>query len=98
MRSAARSSTCTPIPGAFARARTGHLPLTALNEMEAGGVETAFFAAVGDGLVIRREGTGIQNFRDPVPGSSTPRPSASSNESAPARARTGSAWCCHPVT
>ena len=55
-------------PGAFARARTGHLPLTALNDMEAGGVETAFFAAVGDGLVIRREATRIQNFRDPVPG------------------------------
>jgi membrane dipeptidase len=55
-------------PGAFARARTGDLPLTALDEMEAGGVETAFFAAVGDGLVIRREGTRIKNFRDPVPG------------------------------
>lgn len=55
-------------PGAFTRASTGHLPLTALREMEVGGVEIAFFAAVGDGLVIRREGRGIRNFRDPVPG------------------------------
>jgi membrane dipeptidase len=55
-------------PGAFTRASTGDLPLTALREMEVGGVEIAFFAAVGDGLVIRREGTGIRNFRDPVPG------------------------------
>jgi membrane dipeptidase len=55
-------------PGAFTRAVTGSLPLGALDEMAAGGVDAAFFAAVSDGLVIRREATGIRNFRDPAPG------------------------------
>jgi membrane dipeptidase len=55
-------------PGAFTRARTAELPLTALSEMVSGGVHAAFFCAVGDGLVIRRDATGIRNFRDPVPG------------------------------
>jgi membrane dipeptidase len=55
-------------PGSFPRARAGELPLDALAEMAAGGVHAAFFAAVGDGLVIRREGGHIRNFRDPAPG------------------------------
>jgi membrane dipeptidase len=55
-------------PGAFTRARTGELPLAALEEMAAGGVGTAFFAAVGDGPVIRREGRAIRQYREPAPG------------------------------
>lgn len=55
-------------PGAFTRARTGALPLSALEEMAAGGVDLAFFAAVGDGPVIRREGRRLRQYRDPVPG------------------------------
>jgi len=55
-------------PGAFARAATGPLPTVALDEMQVGGVDAAFFAAVSDGLVIRREPGGIRNFRDPQPG------------------------------
>jgi membrane dipeptidase len=55
-------------PGAFTRARTAELPLQALSEMAAGGVHAAFFAAVGDGPVIRREPGRIRNFREPVPG------------------------------
>jgi membrane dipeptidase len=55
-------------PGAFTRASTGSLPPGALDEMTAGGVDAAFFAAVSDGLVIRREPDGIRNYRDPAPG------------------------------
>jgi membrane dipeptidase len=55
-------------PGAFTRAVTGSLPTSAFDEMTAGGVDAAFFAAVSDGLVIRREPNGIRNFRDPDPG------------------------------
>jgi membrane dipeptidase len=55
-------------PGAFTRAATGSLPTGALDEMVAGGVDAAFFAAVSDGPVIRREPNGIRNFRDPAPG------------------------------
>ena len=55
-------------PGAFSRAVTGSLPLGALDEMTAGGVDAAFFAAVSDGPVIQREAAGIRNFRDPAPG------------------------------
>jgi membrane dipeptidase len=36
--------------------------------MRAGGVDAAFFSAVTDGLVIRREPYGIRNYRDPEPG------------------------------
>jgi membrane dipeptidase len=55
-------------PGAFTRGVTGSLPTTALDEMTVGGVDAAFFAAVSDGLVIRREASGIRNYRDPAPG------------------------------
>ena len=55
-------------PGGFTRAATGSLPTKALDEMVAGGVDAAFFAAVSDGLVIRREPGGVRNFRDPAPG------------------------------
>jgi membrane dipeptidase len=55
-------------PGGFTRAVTGSLPTAALDEMIAGGVDAAFFAAVSDGLVIRREPNGIRNWRDPAPG------------------------------
>lgn len=56
-------------PGAFTRRTTGELPLDALAELRAAGVSCAFFAAVGDGPVIRREGAGgIRNFREPEPG------------------------------
>jgi ATP-dependent Clp protease ATP-binding subunit ClpC len=54
-------------PGQFALVRTGELPLAALEEMKAAHVRCAFFAAVGDGAVIRREPTGIRNHRNPQP-------------------------------
>ena len=55
-------------PGRFTLAVTGELSLAAIEEMRSANVHCAFFAAVGDGLVIRREGgTGpIRNYRDPV--------------------------------
>jgi len=55
-------------PGAFTRAVTGSLPMAALDQMQVGGVDAAFFAAVSDGLVIQREPGGIRNYRDPEPG------------------------------
>jgi membrane dipeptidase len=56
-------------PGAFTRRSTGGVPTEAIAEMRAAGVSCAFFAAVGDGPVIRRDGTGsIRNYRDPEPG------------------------------
>jgi membrane dipeptidase len=55
-------------PGRFTYAVTGDLPLAALDEMEAARVHCAFFAAVGDGPVIRREPGGIRNHRNPNPG------------------------------
>lgn len=55
-------------PGAFTRVVTGGLPLAALDEMRRANVRCAFFAAVGDGAVIRREPGGIRNHRDPRPG------------------------------
>ena len=56
-------------PGAFHRPRTGSLPLQALEEMRAGGVDVALFAVSTDGPVIRREpGGGIRQFREPAPG------------------------------
>jgi membrane dipeptidase len=57
-------------PGRFTWATSGELSVAAIDEMRAANVHCAFFAAVGDGLVIRREGgTGpIKNFRDPVAG------------------------------
>ena len=55
-------------PGGFTRAVNGELSRAAIEEMRAASVHCAFFAAVGDGRVIRREGgTGpIRNYRDPV--------------------------------
>jgi membrane dipeptidase len=55
-------------PGAFTRAVTGELPPAVLAEMWAAGVHAAFFCAVGDGLVIRREADGIRQYREPRPG------------------------------
>src|SRR5206468_7319286 len=56
-------------PGAFHRPGTGSLPLQALEEMRAGGVDVALFAVSTDGPVIRREaGGGIRQFREPAPG------------------------------
>ncbi len=56
-------------PGRFTRRGTGELPLDAVAEMHGAGVSCAFFAAVGDGPVIRREGRGgIRHYRDPAPG------------------------------
>jgi membrane dipeptidase len=55
-------------PGAFTRASTGELPHGALDDMRAGGVDVAFFAAVADGLVIRREPGRIRQWREPEPG------------------------------
>ncbi|HEU5319433.1 MAG TPA: membrane dipeptidase, partial [Methylomirabilota bacterium] len=55
-------------PGAFTRASVVGLPLSALEEMAAGGVDTAFFCAVGDGPVIRREAGGIRQVREPRAG------------------------------
>jgi membrane dipeptidase len=55
-------------PGSFTRAVAGELPLDAIDDMRAGGVDAAFFAAVADGLVIRREGGRIRQWREPKPG------------------------------
>jgi membrane dipeptidase len=55
-------------PGAFTRAVTGELPQAAMDDMRAGGVDVAFFAAVADGLVIRREPGRIRQWREPGPG------------------------------
>src|SRR5262245_56390452 len=56
-------------PGAFHRPRTGELPLAALDEMRAGGVDAACFAISTDGPVIHRyPGGGIRQSREPVPG------------------------------
>jgi membrane dipeptidase len=55
-------------PGAFTRRATGALPLTALAELGASGVGTAFFSAVADGPVIRRERGGIRSYREPGAG------------------------------
>jgi len=54
-------------PGRFILTRVGEVPRSALTEMAGGGVDAAFFAAVGDLPVIRREANGIRNFRDPEP-------------------------------
>ena len=57
-------------PGAFTRLSAGDLSVAALDEMRAANVHCAFFAAVGDGPVIRREGGvgPIKNYRDPEAG------------------------------
>jgi len=55
-------------PGAFTRIASGGLGLDALEDMRAGGVDVAFFAAVADGPVIRREPGRIRQFREPAPG------------------------------
>jgi membrane dipeptidase len=55
-------------PGRFTRLDAGELPAAALEEMRGAGVHCAFFAAVGDGPVIRREPGGIRNHREPQPG------------------------------
>ena len=55
-------------PGEFSRRATGELPRAALADLRDGGVATAFFCAVADGPVIRREPGGITNYRDPVAG------------------------------
>ena len=55
-------------PGQFTRRAAGELPLAALAEIRDSGVATAFFSAVADGPVIRREPTGIKNYRDPLAG------------------------------
>ncbi|MGH7311004.1 MAG: dipeptidase [Candidatus Rokuibacteriota bacterium] len=55
-------------PGAFTRQSTGQLPTAALEDMQAGGVDAAFFSVVTDGPVIRREPGGIRNFREPREG------------------------------
>jgi membrane dipeptidase len=55
-------------PGRFPRLDAGELPVAALEEMRAAGVRCAFFSAVGDGPVIRRESRSIRNYRDPEPG------------------------------
>jgi membrane dipeptidase len=56
-------------PGAFTRRVTGELPLRALGEMAAGGVDAAFFCAVGDGPVIGRDADGrLRQHREPAPG------------------------------
>ncbi|HSE96550.1 MAG TPA: membrane dipeptidase [Methylomirabilota bacterium] len=55
-------------PGAFHRPRTGELPLSALEDMQAGGVDAAFFAVVTDGPVLHRSLHGIRQVREPHPG------------------------------
>ncbi|MBI1735927.1 MAG: membrane dipeptidase, partial [Candidatus Rokubacteria bacterium] len=55
-------------PGRFPRATAGELPLAALAEMRSAGVRCAFFAAVGDGAVLRVEGRRIRSYREPGPG------------------------------
>lgn len=51
-------------PDRFIRAR-GDLSVRALAEMRDAGVRCAFFAAVGDGPVIRLGAAGIRQYRDP---------------------------------
>jgi membrane dipeptidase len=60
---------CHAHPGAFFRSSPDELPLSALAEMEAGGVDAALFSVVTDAPVIRRlpEG-GVRQFREPAPG------------------------------
>ena len=55
-------------PGSFTRVASGDLSVGAIAEMRGAGVTCAFFAAVGDGPVIRREPRGIRTYRDPQPG------------------------------
>ncbi|HUF90849.1 MAG TPA: membrane dipeptidase [Candidatus Limnocylindria bacterium] len=55
-------------PGRFTRRTTGELPVAALTELHGSGVTAAFFCAVADGPVIRRERGGITNYRDPAAG------------------------------
>jgi membrane dipeptidase len=55
-------------PGRFPRVDAGELSMEAISEMRVSGVQCAFFAAVGDGPVIRREGRRIQQYREPGPG------------------------------
>ena len=55
-------------PGQFTRVVAGELSPAAVAEMRGVGVTSAFFAAVGDGPVIRREPGGIRNYREPQPG------------------------------
>ena len=55
-------------PGSFTRISSGGLSVATLEEMQQARVHCAFFAAVGDGLVIRREPGGIRTYRDPDDG------------------------------
>jgi membrane dipeptidase len=55
-------------PGQFTRITAGELSPAAVTEMRGAGVTAAFFAAVGDGPVIRREPGGIRNYREPQAG------------------------------
>jgi membrane dipeptidase len=55
-------------PGSFTRISSGGLSVATLEEMQQARVHCAFFAAVGDGPVIRREPGGIRNYRDPDDG------------------------------
>jgi membrane dipeptidase len=55
-------------PGAFHRPSTGELPLAALADMAAGGVDAAFFAVVTDGPTLHRDARGIRQVREPEPG------------------------------
>jgi membrane dipeptidase len=70
----ARAMAGTPIidlhahPGEFTRRATRELPHSALADLRDSGVAAAFFCAVADGPVIRREPGGITNYREPVPG------------------------------
>ena len=54
-------------PGRFTRRDAGELRTGAIAEMRAARVSCAFFAAVGDGPLIRREPGGIKSFREPRP-------------------------------
>lgn len=55
-------------PGGMISSASRILALSALEDLQAGGVTTAFFAAVSDRPVIRREGNGIRQWREPEPG------------------------------
>lgn len=55
-------------PGGFHRPSTGELPLRALAEMRAGGVDAALFSVVSDGPVLHRDRSGIRQVREPAPG------------------------------
>lgn len=71
---AARTMDGTPVidlhahPGEFTRRATGELPRAALADLRDSGVAAAFFSAVADGPVIRRERRGITNYREPAAG------------------------------